>query len=171
MDANLESKTDKDLISGNLTPQELQQKAEWLNNKIQKSISDVSKMKHDNKSRASIIKIATILLSGFATILLGLKIVGTESLFKDIAFVFGAIVTLLNALEPFYNYRALWVESEKGKARFHRLKDELDYYLAGTDPEKLDREVLNQYHRKNQEIWIYLSGAWEEQRQNSKSNS
>jgi len=173
MESNLDNKTysDKDIISENLSPQELQQKAEWLKNKIQKSISDVSKMKNDNKSRAAFIKVNTILLSGIATILLGLNIIGVESLFKDIAFILGALVTLLNALEPFFNYKALWVESEKGKARFHRLKDEFDYYLAGTSPDKLDKEVLNQFHRKNQEIWINLSGSWEEHRQNSRSSS
>lgn len=160
-----------EIIPENLTPQELQEKAEWLKQQIEKSISTVSKMKQGNKTRAAYIKIGTILLSGTATILLGLRIVGLDSIFKDTAFVLGAVVTLLNALEPFFNYRALWVESEKGKARFHRLKDDFDYYLIGTPPEKINRNVLNQFHKRNQEIWINLSGAWEEQRQSSRTYS
>ncbi|MGE3388094.1 MAG: SLATT domain-containing protein [Bdellovibrionales bacterium] len=140
---------------------ELKGKAEFLKNKTRSSIDGVKKMLNKHKRKAAVIKIASILLSGTATILLGLQIAGLVSVFKDIAFVLGAFVTLLNALEPFFNYRALWLESEIGKANLYRLADDLEYYLAGANPEKLDIGVLNNFQQRHDEIWNMLSGAWQ----------
>jgi hypothetical protein len=108
--------------------------------------------------------VTTIALSGLATILLGLQIVGFEKYFKEIAFVLGALVTLLNALEPFFNFRALWVEHERAQANFHRLKDKISFYLVGADAEKLSLEKLEDIHDEYQKIWIRLSSAWIEYR-------
>ncbi len=137
-----------------------QAKAEWLINNIKISIKHTSQNKHKNRRKASTIKIATIALSGVATILLGLQIVGWEKYFKEIAFVLGAIVTLINALEPFFNYRSLWVEHEVALADFHRLQDELDYRLSGTELAENKIEELDTIHAQYQGIWKNLNHSW-----------
>jgi hypothetical protein len=78
--------------------------------------------------------------------------------------VLGAVLTVLNALEPFFNFRALWVEYETALASFHRLKDELEFYLAGTEPEKLSREKLERLNQEYQQIWANLNRNWIEYR-------
>jgi hypothetical protein len=123
-----------------------------------------------NQSRASVIKLAMIVLSGVATILLGLQIAGFEPMFNNIAFVLTSIVTLLTAIEPFFNYRALWVEHELAKAQFHRLKDEVEFYIAGTTPDSLSMEKLDYFHQKYQDIWNRLSNSWIDHRQSNRHN-
>lgn len=136
------------------------EKAEWLKKNIHDSIEHVRNNRRLNQRRASTIKITSILLSGVVTILLGLQFVGFEKYFKDIAFTFGAIVTLINALEPFFNFRALWVEHELALANLYGLKDELEFYLAGTSPQNINTDTLFEFHKKYREIWVSLSTAW-----------
>lgn len=145
------------------------EKAELTKRKIAESIQHASTNRRDNRRKASLIKTATVLFSGIATILLGLQITGFEKYFKDIAFVLGATVTLLNALEPYFNYRALWVEHEIALSRFHRLRDELDFYLAGVEPNTLNDERLNEIYTKYQDVWADLSTAWIQHRKREKT--
>lgn len=137
-----------------------QQKAEWLNQQIQAALEHTERKRRENQRRASYIKVSAILLSGLATLLLGLRIAGIEEHFGNIAFAFVALVTVLNALEPYFNFRALWVEHELAIARFHRLKDELNFYLAGTKPGKVQLERLSEIHKEYQEIWNNLADSW-----------
>jgi uncharacterized membrane protein len=137
-----------------------QQKAAWLARKIKESIEDTRRNKKRNQNRASYIKIAIIFLSSAVTVLLGLQILGMEKSFKDIAFTLGAIVTLLNALEPFFNFRNLWIEHEVALASFHRLEDKLEFYMTGNDPSKLSLEEIESFHDEYQAIWRNFGKAW-----------
>jgi hypothetical protein len=136
------------------------QKAAWLKQKIAAAIVDTRSNKRQNQRRATIIKLTTIVLSGAVTLLLGLQLPGLEPTFKNIAFAFGALVTLLNALEPFFNFRAMWIEHEVALAGFHRLADRLDFYLTGVKEEDLDLAVLDKFHQDYQTIWGNFSQAW-----------
>jgi hypothetical protein len=140
--------------------EELQSKAKYVQDSVEGSIQHVRRNRWRNQKRASAIKVATILFSALATVLLGLQIAGTEAYFKQIAFVFGAIVTMLNALEPFYNFRALWVEHELALARLYRIQSDLGFYLSGTKPEGLELKVLEEFQLRNRQAWEELSTAW-----------
>lgn len=153
----------------NSSVQELQQKAEWLKDKIGESIEHAQEMKRTNQRRASYIRIAAVLLSGIITVLLGLQIEGFEESFRTSAFVLGAFVTVLNALEPFFNFRALWVEHEAALASFHRLEERLEFYLVGIEPENLNRKELKELNEKYQRIWVDLSRTWVEYRKSESS--
>ncbi|MCP4111148.1 MAG: DUF4231 domain-containing protein [Desulfobacteraceae bacterium] len=145
-------------------PPELQQKAEWLRNKIEKSIEKTRKNRSSNKKKASYVKIITIIFSGFITILLGLQIQGFEDLFKGVALILGAFVSMLNAFEPFFNFRALWVESEATLGAFHLLQEEVEFYMTGTDPEEWSEEKINNFNSEYQQIWQKYSHTWIEYR-------
>ena len=137
-----------------------QQRSEWLSQRIQAAIQHAEQKRGENQRRASYIKVSLVLLSGTATILIGLRIIGMQESFANIAFACVGLVTVLNALEPYFNFRALWVEHELAIARFHRLKDELSFYLAGTKPGQVQEEKLSEMHRQYQEIWETLSDSW-----------
>jgi len=94
---------------------------------IEKAINQTGYQKLRNQKKASYIKLAAMLFSSAATVLLGLKGVGSEQVFKNIAFVFSASVTLLTALEPFFNFRSFWVEHEIAQGRFLGLRADLDF--------------------------------------------
>ena len=153
-----------------LSTNELQQKAEWLRKRSTESHDTIESLKHKYRRRASVIKVATVLLSGTATILLGLQIAGFESWFKDIAFVLVSIGTLLAALEPYYNFRALWIITEQTQSMFANLTDDIDYYLAGTEPERLNKESLDDFQRRLNQIWEKISAQWNDQRQGNRYN-
>lgn len=143
---------------------ELEKKAQWLSASIQEGL-DRSRRKRDRfRTRASIIKIGTIVLSGTVTILLGLQIAGVEDRFRMIAFVLGAIVTMLAALEPFFNFRSLWVEHEEAVYHLYRLQDDLNFYLTGKQPAELSLEKLDEFNKRYGQIWDDLSHRWLELR-------
>ncbi len=143
-----------------ISANEVRKKTEILLNSINNALSYQSMQKKQNKRRASVIKVSSILLAGSATILLGLQISGYEKYLKEIAFVLGALVTLLNAVEPFFNFRALWIEHEAALAKFYRLKSKIEFYLAGKETDKVNPEVIKQYYTEYDEIWSNSSRAW-----------
>ena len=111
--------------------------------------------------------VATIILSGIATVLLGLQMPGLEVLTKEIAFALVTLVTVVNAIEPFFNFRALWVEHELAQAEFYSLKRDLEFYLTGADLEELDFSQLDRFHKEYQRIWTNLSRSWIQHRRSA----
>jgi hypothetical protein len=138
----------------------LQDKATQLQQELEAGIQHARAKKRSSQLRASVIKLAIIFFSGLATVLLGLQIPSVEGTLKQIAFALGAIVTMLNAVEPFFNYRALWVEHESALAGFYRIRRDLVYYLRGLPTDQLDGKVLKKFHDQYQAVWDQLSTAW-----------
>lgn len=163
--------SDHSMNSNEMLLEDTQRRAAWLSKRIDSSINDARTKRRTNQTRATYVKTATIALSGAATILLGLSIGGLEEYFRQAAFVCGALVTLLNAIEPFFNFRALWVEHERALYRFHRLQDELDFYLVGRESEELNATRLNEFHEQYKQIWADLSETWLEQRRDARTAS
>ena len=136
------------------------EKIEWLTRKISGSIEYMRKERNRNSKRASGLKLLTIFLSGAGAILLGVQISGYDALFRNLAFVLITIVTLINALEPFFNYRALWIEQERALAGFYKVQDDLDFYLAGTKSDQVSSNELNRIYEEIRIVWDHHSNAW-----------
>lgn len=147
----------------------LQAKVALLQEKIDAALKKTRINMRENRKRASFVKLAVTACLAFATIFLGLKSPNLESQLKDAAFVLTAFVTLLNALEPFFNYRALWVEHETALWKFHRLRDKIEYHMAGRSPELVETEDINNFHVEYQSIWDDLSQSWISYRKQEKS--
>ncbi len=135
-------------------------RAEWLKLAIDKSIDYMNKRRDINRNRAIIIKITTVILSGIGAVLLGLNLAGWDGLFRNIAFVLVTTVTLLNALEPFFNFRSLWVEQENALAGFYYVKDDLYYYLAGVDANSIKDENMTDLYNFYRRVWEKHNEAW-----------
>ncbi len=60
---------------------------------------------------------------------------------------------MLNALEPYFNFRAVWLECEKAIARFHSVQDELSFYLAGIEANEVSIERIDKIFDKYRSIW------------------
>src|SRR3954454_4894849 len=135
-----------------------------LRNKIDTALEKLRKSRDRNRRKASFIKITNIILTGLATLLLGLQIGGMAEIQKGLEFALTGAATLLNALEPFFNYRTLWIEHEVAQCKLHRLEDEPDYFLARTDPETNDGESLTSFENRYLEVWDSLSERWIESR-------
>jgi hypothetical protein len=71
-----------------------------------------------------------------------------------------ALVTVLGALETFFNWRSRWVLMEEAQYRFNRLRDEIDYHLVSTPSTELRHDHLKQFFAVQQTIWDDVSHRW-----------
>ena len=68
-----------------------------------------------------------------------------------------AAVTVLGALETFFNRRSRWVLMEETQYRLNRLRDEMDYYLVVTPQASMRREDLDRFFQEQQLVWSDVS--------------
>jgi hypothetical protein len=110
------------------------------------------------------VRVVSLILSATSTIILGLQ---DLDFWTGLAFSLVAVVTVVNTLEPFFAWRSRWVLMEETQYRFHRLRDELTFYLAATPPDQLDTAVVREMFDQYQQIWNELSSRWLEYRRST----
>ncbi|WP_327286293.1 SLATT domain-containing protein [Streptomyces sp. NBC_01205] len=110
---------------------------------------------------ASVTKVATLLLSAASTVILGLQ---NLDAWAGLALACVALVTLLGAVEPFFNWRSRSVLMEEAQYRFQRLADDLEYLVASTATHELTFDQLDVIFGRYQTIWEDLSRTWLEHR-------
>ncbi|MEX2980962.1 SLATT domain-containing protein [Streptomyces sp. C36] len=106
---------------------------------------------------ASAIKVATLVLSAASTVILGLQ---NLNAWAGLALACVALVTLLGAVEPFFNWRSRFVLMEEAQYRFQRLADDLEYLVASTATDELTFDQLGEIFGRYQAIWDDLSRTW-----------
>ncbi|MGP3974228.1 DUF4231 domain-containing protein [Streptomyces sp. 8N114] len=135
--------------------------AALLLDKIRQGI-DYARGKKQRFSRsASVTKVATLVLSAASTVILGLQ---NLNVWAGLALACMALVTLLGAVEPFFNWRSRWVLMEDAQYRFQRLADDLEYLVASTATDDLTFDQLAEIFGRYQTIWDDLSRTWLEHR-------
>ncbi|MEU3612901.1 SLATT domain-containing protein [Streptomyces sp. NPDC006872] len=110
---------------------------------------------------AAVTKVATLVLSAASTVILGLQ---NLNAWAGPALACVALVTLLGAVEPFFNWRSRWVLMEEAQYRFQRLADHLEYLVASTAADELTFDQLNEIFGQHQAIWGDLGRTWLEHR-------
>lgn len=148
-----------------LAESEARRKVALLQGFIKSSIADVGNKRKLNQNKATTVKVMILCMSAGATILLGLSFgPAVEATTKNIAFALSSSVTVLYALEPFFNYRALWIEHERANAGFYQVKDRLDFYVTGRSDTQLDLEEIRKFYDEYENVWSTLNQAWNQQR-------
>jgi hypothetical protein len=102
-------------------------------------------------------KLTSLILAAASTVVLGIEAIPARS---AIALPLVATVTVLGALEAFFNWRSRWVLMEETQYRLNRLRDEIDYYLTVTPPDEVKREALDRFFADQQLIWNDVSRRW-----------
>ncbi|WP_234367441.1 MULTISPECIES: DUF4231 domain-containing protein [Streptomyces] len=148
---------DSDLGVG-LSPREV---AALLLDKIRQGNGYARGKKKRFSRSAAVTKVATLVLSAASTVILGLQNLNT---WAGLALACVALVTLLGAVEPFFNWRSRWVLMEEAQYRFQRLADDLEYLVASTAADELTFDHLNEIFGQYQAIWGDLSRTWLEHR-------
>src|SRR4029079_5936210 len=92
-----------------------------------------------------------------STVVLGIGAIPAQT---AIALPMVALVTVLGALETFFNWRSRWVLMEQAQYRLNRLRDQMDYYLVVTPSDQLDRETLDRFFIQQQHVWSDVSRRW-----------
>jgi hypothetical protein len=141
-----------------LTPLEL---AQDLLSRIDQGNKYARRNKNRFRSRSSTVRLISLLLTVSSTIILGLQ---KLNVWTAIAFSLIAVVTTVNALEPFFAWRSRWVLMERAQSRFYRLRDDLTYYIASNKPDQLEEVKIRTFFDGYQQIWDELSSRWLEYR-------
>ena len=135
-------------------------KVQYLEQRLSRAVTYMGDQRDRNRRRSTLLRLSTIVLSAVATVLLGLQVMGMDQVFRSVAFVLVTLVTLLNALEPFFNYRALWVEQEAAIAQFYRLRDEIGYAVAASAGGELPDATVDELFRDYLQVWERHNEAW-----------
>jgi hypothetical protein len=106
---------------------------------------------------ASRVKLASLSLAAMSTVVLGIAAIPAQT---AIALPMVASVTLLGALETFFNWRSRWVLMEETQYRLNRLRDAMDYYVTVTPSDQVERDVLDRFFEQQQLIWTDVSRRW-----------
>ncbi|WP_232247417.1 DUF4231 domain-containing protein [Kitasatospora azatica] len=117
---------------------------------------------------SSALKVLTLSLSAASTIILGLQ---SLNLWAGVAFALVALVTLLGAVESFFNWRSRWVLMEETQYRFRRLADDLEYLIASTPAADLGYDRLQPVFDEYQSVWAHLGERWLQERRTLPSSS
>jgi len=115
---------------------------------------------------AAVIRVTTLVLTGASTVVLGIPEIPARS---SVALPMVAGVTILSALDAFFNWRSRWVLMEETQYRLHRLRDEIDFLLVAGRPEDVAPERLQQFFDEQQAIWSDTSRRWVEFRRTSQA--
>jgi hypothetical protein len=146
-----------------MTPEEV---ARTLLADVKRGNAYAHKKKGLFRRSASWVMILSLSLSAASTIILGLQ---NLEFWGGLAFAMVALSTVINAIEPFFNWRSRWILMEEMQYRFYRLEDDLAYYLSKTPADQVRQEEVDKYFAIYQDLWHDVSKRWLEQRGLEKS--
>jgi len=113
------------------------------------------------RRRSSTLKGLSLGLTSGSVVILGLQ---NLSFWASLALGMIGLVTVLNAVEPFANWRARWVVMEETQYELIKVRDRLDFHLLSTDPANLNTASLNEFFNEWQSIWAASTRQWLEHR-------
>jgi Protein of unknown function (DUF4231) len=114
-----------------------------------------------DKRKAFALQVSTVVFSATITVLLGLQVGSrTQSTFKNIALALGALVTVLAAMEAFFNHRGLWIGRTVTVRRLEDLRRHLEYRLAGLDGTQLEPKLADSFLAELDEIIAEDQRTW-----------
>jgi hypothetical protein len=114
-----------------------------------------------DKRKSFALQMATVALSATITVLLGLRVeAGLQQTLANLALVLGALVTVLAAMEAFFNHRGLWVARTVTVRRLEALRRQTEYQLAGLADGEVTPEVVDGLRARLEEIVAEDQQAW-----------
>ncbi|MBS4207050.1 DUF4231 domain-containing protein [Bacillus sp. FJAT-50079] len=136
------------------------EKATYLQKEIRGNIQFFRYRKNRHKKRAFHLNLVTVICSATITTLLGLQDFSVGSWFINISIILGAIVTVLNFINGFYNYKELWIKDGKAFIELQELERDLTFYMEGRDPASFAAEELEKYRIRLNEIIHSSADIW-----------
>jgi hypothetical protein len=118
-------------------------------------------------ARATLLRLVVFGLSAVATIFLG---VAAKDGYATVGFICTALVTVVSALEGFFNWRSRWVAAEWALARWHELEENLAMYVSSRSNGKLDDAAITEFDIQRRIVWAELSHTWISERRGRSQN-
>jgi len=129
----------------------------FLEEKVNTNISVLKDKSKKNKNRTGFLGVTAVSLSALITLTLGMDIDGYEAWQKNIALVFGALLTIVNGWIFMFNYKKLWVRQKKTLLNLYQLKNKIEYLKSvGTYDQKKTDELFSEYV----DIWKNDGNEW-----------
>lgn len=118
----------------------MDEKIGYFEGELDNLIGIYHKKRLREKNKAFTLKILAVVFAASITILLGINISNelVTNLFRNVALALGAVISVLNAVEAFYDHRSLWINSTITYTRLLELKRDLKLFSTGTDQGDLD---------------------------------
>lgn len=136
----------------------------YLKKSLDSQIGAFKKRRKENKRLSTTIRILIISLGALITVLLGLRTdASTQQVLSNIALAFGAMISLLSAVESFFNYRELYVRYTTTYVQLLNLRSDLEFYLAD-DPRKVQKQRIVDFHSRFQRILAETNESWQQAR-------
>ena len=136
-------------------------KLDHLEEKIKTDISKMKAKADQNKRRAAFVNIGSVLFGAGVTIFLGLQIEGVETLFKNIALIFGVLVTVVSGINAFFNYRSLWVKQKVTLLQLYSLRNEIEFYKVGLEEDDhISERKVTGFFKSYQQVWEVSAEEW-----------
>lgn len=148
-----------------------EEKLKLIEKEIDDRVREFARKRRSDKYWAFGLKVMSVLLAAIITILLGLQVgADLSTSFKNIALVLGALITVLNAYEAFYDYRALWIRRTVTLVNLYKLQRDFRFYKSGTEPGEISSAAVAKFKEHLDEImdrdlrnWLKLRDADPEQ--------
>src|SRR5262249_30830912 len=131
-----------------------------------------SRLRNGDKRAALGYKIMAVCFAATITILLGVRVdAPLTDIFRDVALVLGAMTTVVNAIDAFYDYRSLWIRRTLLLARLSSLRREVLYYALQPERGEIHTKKLGEFLNRLDQIleddlqnWMRLRSGSEPQR-------
>lgn len=131
----------------------IDEKIVYFEGELNGIIEIFSKKRLRDKKKAFTLKILSVVFAASITILLGIRIDERMNAFlQNVALTLGAVISVLNAVEAFYDHRSLWVNSTVTYSRLLELKRDLKLFSTGSEPADLDIKTFNRLTNRLDEI-------------------
>jgi hypothetical protein len=122
----------------------VQERVGFLRAELERQQQRFTHRRRRDKRKSFALQMATVALSATITVLLGLRVeAGLQRTLANLALVLGALVTVLAAMEAFFNHRGLWVARTVTVRRLEELRRQIDYQLAGLTDGEVDSAVVD----------------------------
>jgi len=153
----------------------IQEKFKFLESELDSRIKDFTHKRIRAKKKAFNLKLFAVVFAATVTVLLGLKVNETLSkVFQNVALILGAVITILNAVEAFYDHRSLWIRRTVTLARLYELRRDVHLCAVGSESKDMDSEskgmdagALYKFMKRYDQILSDDLNAWLKLRQDS----
>lgn len=138
--------------------------SDFLKNEISKSIKKLKERVKSNKRKTSWVNALSIILGAIITLTLGVDVSPENIQFqKNLALLFGALLTITNGWNALFDYKKLWIRQKGTLLALYQIQNELGYRKSKNDQSQLD-DIFEKY----QDVWEKDSSEWRSIFQSSK---
>jgi hypothetical protein len=149
---------------------EVEQKLKTLQKELDDRIKITARKRAGDKTKAFGLKILAICFAAATTVLLGLKVDASLAvIFQSVALILSAMITVLTAVEAFYDHRSLWIRRTVTLSRLYGLRTDLNYSTAGLPESEIDVKALDRFMRRYERILQDDLKSWLKMRQENSS--